>query len=73
MNLVSMIEKIHWSVASDGLPDADETVHICMPGNDEPVWIGYFDGTTWRTSDGFPVKAGEVTYWAPMLKGPEAS
>lgn len=73
MSLVSLIEKIHWSVAADSLPDVDETVHICMPGDDEPVWLGYFDGTTWITAEGFPIADGLVTYWAPMLKGPEAS
>ena len=71
MNLVSLIEKAHWAPAAERLPDTDKSVLLAIPSSDEPVWPGYYDGKIWRTADGFPIKAGDVIYWTPMLRGPQ--
>lgn len=63
-------ETIEWRACRVELPDADTTVHVFMPGDDEPVWLGYFDDEDgeWKSVDGFTI--GMVTWWAPMLAGP---
>ena len=70
-HMLAMIEKIHWNKPADGMPDAEETVLIFSPSADEPVWLGYHDGTKWRLVDGFPLADNEVTFWAPMPGGPK--
>lgn len=67
----SMIEKIHWLNASEQRPDADETVLIAIPTHDDPIWLGYFDGTTWITAEGLPLSDHTVTAWAHMPGGPQ--
>ena len=69
--VISMIEKIHWNKPADCMPDADETVLIFSTHSDEPVWLGYYDGTTWITVEGFPMAYNEVAYWSPMPRGPQ--
>lgn len=69
--LLVQIEKIHWNKPADCMPDADETVLIFTPRGDDPVWLGYYDGTTWITVEGFPMADNEVTFWSPMPRGPE--
>ena len=56
-----------WTRCEDDLPDADQTVMIYDPDEDEPVWVGYLDGETWRTAEG---NRAAVTHWMPMPKGP---
>jgi hypothetical protein len=41
-----------WIRCQDEMPDADLTVMIHHAGEDEPVWMGYHDGETWRMVDG---------------------
>jgi hypothetical protein len=59
---------IDWKDAATHTPDADTTVLIHCPAEDEPVWMGYFDGEEWRSVEGVPV---EVTDWADMPEGPK--
>ena len=56
-----------WKSAGDELPDADQTVLIHHPKNDEPVWLGFFDGEQWHDVDAMPA---EVSHWAPMPEPP---
>lgn len=61
-------EQITW-VSAEHLPDVDETVLVTLLGDDEPVWLGFFDGTDWvdaTTGGGF---MGNVTAWAAMPRG----
>jgi hypothetical protein len=69
--LTAMIEKLHWFNAREQLPDADETVLVVIPTHDDPVWLGYYDGTTWITVEGLPLTDNAVTCWAHMPRGPQ--
>jgi hypothetical protein len=63
----SIREYLDWhEVANDDFPDPDITVIVRMVDNDEPVWLGYWDGEEWRDLDGQPV---EVIRWADMPEG----
>lgn len=63
-------ETITWvnAVAPD-LPDADMTVLVEIDGESEPVWLGFFDGTAWRSVSDGDIFAGTVTGWADMPTG----
>ncbi len=67
--LVAMPCMIHWIAAADHMPDADLTVLIHHPENDEPVWLGYHDGETWRDVDATRCK---VSHWADLPRSPSA-
>jgi len=60
---------LNWTQA-DEPPDADTTVMIAIAHSDEPVWLGYFDGTSWWTVD--HMKA-IVTHWAETPAPPETT
>ena len=63
-------EVIQWHDVSETMPDSDITVLICTPDADEPVWLGWHDGTTW-----FAVDATEqpgVKRWAQIPAAQEA-
>ncbi|MBN8462664.1 MAG: hypothetical protein J0M01_07600 [Dechloromonas sp.] len=67
-------ETIHWHVADDVLPNAEDTVLLCLPDAPigERVWPGYYDyygDRIWLLADGMP--AGRVTHWAHFPAGPE--
>lgn len=64
-------EAIRWRAVTDELPDADETVLVCLRDHNEPVWLGFLDVDGWYLSDGDPV-FDQVTHWAPMPGGPKA-
>lgn len=70
--MTALSEIIEWRRPEDELPDADETVLLCMPEADgQPVWPGYFDyygDLCWMLADGTP--AGNVTHWACFPEGP---
>lgn len=55
-----------WKAVKDEVPDSDATVLIACD-TDEPVWLGYHDGETWRTVDG---AATTVTHWAELPEPP---
>lgn len=65
-------ELVRWVSVDDALPDADETVLICGPGDDSP-WLGYLDTPHWRSADGLYLNPHRVTHWAKMPTGPAAS
>jgi hypothetical protein len=56
-----------WIPCSQALPDSDLTVMIHHPEEDEPVWLGYHDGETWRMADGTRCS---VTHWMPLPEPP---
>lgn len=60
---------IDWRNAAAELPDADATVLVSVPGADEPVWLGWLDGETWRYVDGAEI-ALPVQAWAELPGGP---
>lgn len=63
-------ETLVWHEIADGdFPDADLTVIVRLRNNEEPVWLGYWDGEEWRDVDGQPV---EVVRWADLPAGGEA-
>lgn len=60
-------EHIDWHDVGHELPDADTTVLICSPDDDEPVWLGWYeDGDGW-----YEVGGGErsVVRWAHLPAG----
>lgn len=61
---------VTWHTA-ENLPDADTTVLIHCPDLDEPVWLGYHDGETWRAVDGGKITKDGVQHWADMPEGPQ--
>lgn len=60
---------VDWHEASD-LPDADTTVLVHCLAGDEPVWVGYFDGETWRSTDGDDLEDSVVLHWAHLPEPP---
>jgi hypothetical protein len=68
MTTATNISEVQWiPTANDTLPDTDLTVMIHMPDEDEPVWLGYHDGETWRTVD---AARCEVSHWADLPEPP---
>lgn len=57
-----------WTSSRRSLPDSDLTVLIHSSASDEPVWMGYHDGETWRAISGEKAK---VTHWAPLPEPPQ--
>lgn len=57
---------VHWIDAKVELPDADRTVLVNCVVGDDPVWLGYWDGETWRLADGGDLGKHGVAYWAEM-------
>lgn len=61
-------EAIDWHPIEQGPPDADTTVMVSLDdSHDEPTWLGFYDGATWRDVGGMPIKG--VTDWADMPAG----
>jgi hypothetical protein len=60
-----------WTPVSEQLPDADLSVLIATDTSvhHEPVWVGYFDGETWREVNGEPAF---VTHWMPFPDPPNS-
>lgn len=56
-----------WKRVDDEMPDSDSTVLIFHKDEDEPVWLGYHDGETWRTVEGTRTA---VSHWSEMPDGP---
>lgn len=64
-------EQITWKASRVEMPDDGTTVLIYAPEDEEePVWLGWWDGAadTWMTAEGFPI--GMVTWWADVPAGP---
>ncbi len=49
--------------------EVDLIVLLFCPGDEYPVWPGYFDGSGWLHVDGWDVAP---THWAELPKGPTA-
>jgi hypothetical protein len=60
-----MTETITWRPVSEP-PDADMTVLVFMPGANDPVWLGYFDGHIWREVGSMAI---QPSHWADMPLG----
>jgi hypothetical protein len=56
-----------WIEEKTQLPDSDLTVLIHHPSNDEPVWLGYHDGETWRDVNAQEV---QVSHWMDLPAPP---
>ncbi|MEY5101112.1 MAG: hypothetical protein RJA36_3831 [Pseudomonadota bacterium] len=61
-------EQIQWQLLPK-LPDADTTVLVFIPADNDPVWIGFFDGAEWLNVEGQAFKH-PVTAWADFPAGP---
>jgi hypothetical protein len=61
--------ELDWRDMSE-LPEAGQSVLIHVPGDDEPVWFGFWDGRRWHYIEGLPVRA-EVRHWCEMPTPPE--
>jgi hypothetical protein len=64
-SMTTITETIQWMPAAE-LPDSDSIVLITCTDGDDPVWLGYYDGTEWLTVEGAAVK---VSHWAEMPAG----
>jgi hypothetical protein len=65
----AMCETLEWhEISNDDFPDADLTVLVRLRGNEEPVWLGYWDDEEWRDIDG---QAVDVVRWAQLPTGGE--
>lgn len=65
------MDSIIWKAVGIDMPDADETVMIFHPAENEPVWMGYYDGARWVSVDGMPIGTA-VSHWATMPEGPRS-
>ncbi len=61
-----------WHDAEKSLPDSDQTVLVHCPISDDPVWLGYHDGETWRSIDGEALPENFVDHWAQLPDPPTA-
>ena len=68
LSTIRQSEQITW-VSADHFPDVDKTVLVTLVGDDEPVWIGFFDGTDWVDATTGGSFMGEVIAWADMPRG----
>lgn len=60
--------EINWRDMSE-FPTPGNTVLIHVPGDDEPVWFGFWDGRRWHYIEGLPVRA-EVRHWSRVPAPP---
>jgi len=56
---------VRWHSVAEQMPDDDLTVMIHHADEDEPVWMGYYDGEnkTWRSVDAARCL---VSHWADL-------
>jgi hypothetical protein len=59
-----------WISTKAEMPDSDQTVIVHSPGADEPVWLGFHDGETWRDVNTEQIN---VTHWLPLMEPPTES
>ena len=62
---------VRWIRVSQEMPDSELTVLIHCPISDDPVWIGYHDGTAWRAVDGMDLGEDFVDHWAALPDPPK--
>ena len=63
-------QAFHWVPINERLPDSDTTVLVAVVDADEPVWLGYLDGSEWCEISGAPIR---VTHWAELPAPPPSS
>lgn len=51
------------------MPDDHISVLVYAPEADEPVWIGWYDGVYWFSSEGGEYAPDAVKAWAEMPRG----
>lgn len=68
LSTIRQTEQITW-VSAEHLPDVDQTVQVTLLGDDEPVWLGFFDGTGWVDATTGGEFMREVIAWAEMPRG----
>ena len=76
MTVILDEETLEWHSVTDSLPDADTTVLVFAPAADDPIWLGYFDGTSWFADTGmeyssYDEQGSEVKAWASLPLGPQ--
>lgn len=60
-----------WKSVHDEMPDSDQTVLVHAIDADEPVWLGFHDGETWRDVNTVPLLT--VTHWRDLPCPPPAT
>lgn len=68
---MSTPSSVTWVDAAEQLPDSDTTVLIHCSQSDDPVWMGYHDGETWRAVDGMDLGDAFVDHWADLPEAPQ--
>jgi hypothetical protein len=61
-----------WTSCADGLPDSDTTVLIYSAESEEPVWLGFHNGSGWCDIEGYNLEE-EVTHWADLPEPPSVA
>lgn len=58
----------HEWIPAEPLPDCDTTFLVAVRDGNEPVWLGYHDGETWRNVTGERI---DVSHWRNLPDPPE--
>ena len=61
---------VTWVDAEKELPDSDTTVLIHCAVADDPVWLGYHDGSRWHSITGEEIDDDLVDDWAELPSPP---
>ena len=67
------VDHIRWLRTADEYPDTGRDVLVFAPDEDEPCWIGFFDGEQWVSDGLVPYANGAVLAWADLPEGPPRS
>jgi hypothetical protein len=62
-------ETLHCHPAAE-LPDTEKLVLVYAPTDDEPVFMGWYDGYGWVTLELNEYQPGVVRAWAELPEGP---
>lgn len=60
-------ETLTWHEVTERLPDDNRTVFFEAPALDEPVWLGWIEGSQWHEVSGLEIEG--VVRWAEMPSG----
>lgn len=58
-----------WCAVDEELPDCDSTVLVFEAGEDDPVYLGYWDGEFWRDVHN---TIRSVSHWMELPEPPSA-
>lgn len=70
---VAAKSEVIWIGENVEKPDSELAVLVELVGDNEPVWLGFWDGTTWRDACTGGEFAGQVVAWADLPKGRRGS